>query len=1082
MLDGLRHDMLDGLRQGLATMSQLMKTRNRLSPILLALSALAAGAVGAPLRAQAPAPASPAAPASQAPPQFDSGSFASLAWRNIGPFRGGRVVAVAGVPQQPRTFYFGSVGGGVWKTTDGGGNWTNITDGQFKTSSVGAIAVAPSDPNVIYVGMGEHAIRGVMTSHGDGVYKSTDAGRTWTNVGLTRTRHISKIRVHPGDPDMVYVAAQGAAYGATKDRGVYRSADGGRTWTQQLFINETTGPSDLAMDPANPRILYAAMWDHLRRPWEVRSGGPGSGIHKSTDGGATWQRVMNGMPDAVGKIGVDVSANPDRVYAVVEADPKGGLYRSDDGAKTWQLMNEAWSLHSRAWYYMKVFADPKNPDIVWVLNAPVSRSIDGGRNFTNVPVPHGDNHSLWINPNDPQTLIQSNDGGANVSFNGGATWSAQTNQPTAQFYRVNADNLFPYNVYGGQQDNTSVRIASAAPGGITERDWYDVGGCESAVPAFDPDKPRFVYAGCYMGIISEFDNDTRSARDVMAWPQMPAALPPREMKYRFNWSAPIVVSRANPSVIYHGANVLLRSDNRGKTWREASPDLTRNDQSRQGPGGAPITNEGAGGETYGVISDIRESPHDVNTIWVGTDDGLVQVTRDGTRTWTNVTPPGIGEALVNSLEVSPHDPATAYAVFSKYKFNDFSPLVFKTTDFGKTWTRIVDGIDGEAWTRVVREDPVRKDLLYLGTETGFYLSFDGGRRWARFQLNLPVTPITDLKVHRGDLVASTAGRAFWILDDLSPLRQWTDATAGTAMRLFNPREAYRTAAFEGGFGGGGRYAGPNPPNGATIDFWLAHMPEGESTIEILDASGAVVRRFSTRRPDPDALPSLDPPPTALTVKAGFNRLVWNLRHDQVVPVPGLYVFGSLQGRFALPGDYQVRLSAGGKTLTAPLTVRLDPRVTTPLAELRAQDALTGRVDAELTEIHRAVIRLRHVRAQIEDLMKRTKGTDGGDAIEKSGKAVVDKLNALEDAIVQKRVVDGQTVINFPMRLNQFYIYLRAAIDDSMAGTTDGQLGRLGDLSEQWQKHRGSLRTILETDLEGFNRLVRARNVPAVIVR
>jgi len=1049
----------------------------RLVFVFALLTSLTAG-VGA---QSVPAP-TPAQAADAKPPQFDNASLAALQWRNIGPFRGGRVVAVTGVPQQPRTFYFGGVGGGVWKTTDGGGLWENITDGQLRTSSVGALAVAPSDPNVIYVGMGEHPIRGVMTSHGDGVYRSTDAGRTWTHLGLDRTRHISRIRVHPADPDTVFVAAQGAAYGPSADRGVYRSSDGGKTWEKVLFVNETTGPSELAMDPANPRVLYAAMWDHLRRPWEVRSGGPGSGIHKSTDGGATWQRVMNGLPDTVGKIGIDVSANPDRVYAVVEADPKGGLYRSDDGAKSWQLVNDAWMLHTRAWYYMKVFADPKNPDIVWVLNAGVSRSIDGGRTFTNVRTPHGDNHSLWINPQDPETLIEGNDGGANVSFNGGRTWSTQANQPTAQFYRVNVDNLFPYNVYGGQQDNTSVKIASAAPGGITERDWYDVGGCESAVPAFDPNKPRYVYAGCYMGIISEFDDETKTARDVMAWPQMPAAVAPRDQKYRFNWSAPIVVSRYNPSVIYHGGNVLLRSDNRGKTWREVSPDLTRNDKSKQGPGGAPITNEGAGGETYGVIDDIAESPHDASTLWVGTDDGLVQLTRDAGKTWSNVTPPDVGEAMVNAIEVSPHSPATAYATISKYKFNDFTPLVFKTTDFGKTWTRIVDGIAAEAWARVVREDPVRKDLLYLGTETGFYISFNGGQRWTPFQLNLPLTPVTDLKIHNNDLVASTAGRAFWILDDLSPLQQWTDATPATDVRLFKPRAAYRTQAFGGGFGGGNPFAGRSAPNGAIVDFWLAKVPEGDVVIEVLDASGKAVRAFNSRKVEPEAPPAMEPPPTALTVKAGLNRLVWNVRHDQALPVQGLYVFGSLQGRQALPGAYQVRLTAGGRTLTEPLTIRMDPRVTTPLAELQAQDDLVQRVDERLNELHRTVIRLRSARSQVEDLNKRTKGTPGGDAIEKSGKALVDKLNALEDAIVQKRVVDGQTVINFPMRLNQFFIYLRSAIDESDQGTTDGQRDRLGDLSEQWQTHQRTATSLFGDELTAFNRLVRERNVPAVVVK
>ena len=1061
-----------------------MSANRRSHPVLpLALLALITGLVSPGLLAQAPASKAPATPAmaQPVPPQFDSTSLSALTWRNIGPFRGGRVVAVAGVPQQPRTFYFGSVGGGVWKTTDGGENWTNITDGQVNTSSVGAIAVAPSDPNVIYVGMGEHPIRGVMTSHGDGVYKSTDAGRTWTHLGLGRTRHISRIRIHPTNPDTVLVAAQGAAYGPTKDRGVYRSTNGGRAWEQVLFVNDTTGPSELAMDPTNPRILYAAMWDHLRRPWEVRSGGPGSGIHKSTDGGTTWQPAMDGLPSPVGKIGIDVSANPDRLYAVVEADPKGGLYRSDDGAKSWQLVNDAWTLHARAWYYMKVVADPKNADVVWVLNADVSKSIDGGKGITSVRTPHGDHHSLWINPGDPETIIEGNDGGANVSFNGGRTWSTQGNQPTAQFYRVAVDNLFPYHVYGGQQDNTSVKIASASPGGITERDWYDVGGCESAVPAFDANQPRYVYAGCYMGIISEFDDETKTARDVMAWPQMPAAVPPREQKYRFNWSAPIRVSAFNPAVIYHGGNVLLRSDNRGKTWREISPDLTRNDKSKQGAGGTPITNEGAGGETYGVIHDMVESPHDAGTVWVGTDDGLVQLTRDGGKTWSNVTPPDVGEAMVNAIEVSPHSPSTAYVTISKYKFNDFTPLVFKTTDFGTSWTRIVDGIAPEAWARVVREDPARKDLLYLGTETGFYISFNGGQRWTKFQLNLPLTPITDLRVHGNDLVASTAGRAFWILDDLSSLRQWTDATATTDVRLFKPRAAYRTQAF-GGVGGGNPRAGRSAPNGALIDLWLAKVPDGDVSVDILDKGGKVVRRFTTRKPDPAAPTSMDAPPSALTLQAGLNRLVWNIRHDQALPVPGLYVFGSLQGRQALPGDYQVRLTAGGKTVTEPLTVRMDPRVTTPLSDLQAQDDLVVRVDDRLNEIHRAVIRLRDARTQIEQVIKRGQATPGGSTIEKSGRALVDKLNALEDALVQKRVVDGQTVINFAMRLNQFFIYLRSVIDASDLGTTDGQRDRLGDLSEQWAQHQRTAATLFGDDLAAFNRLVRDRNVPAVVIK
>ncbi len=533
--------------------------------------------------------------------EIDAKLYQSMEWRNIGPFRGGRSVTSTGVASEPRTFYFGGVGGGVWKTTDAGETWTNITDGQLATSSVGAIAVAPSDPNVIYLGMGEHAVRGVMTSHGDGVYKSTDAGKTWKHMGLALSRAISRIRIHPTNPGLVYVAAQGAPYGPSEDRGVYRSKDGGATFEKILYVSPDAGPSDLDMDPSNPRILYAAFWDHRRTPWEVRSGGPGSGIQKSTDGGDTWEKLgedpKTGFPELKGKMSVAVSADPERVYALVEADPKGGLYRSEDAGKTWKLVNETWGIRSRAWYYINVFADPKNADVVWVTNAGLLKSIDAGKTFERVQVPHGDNHQVWINPENTDIMINSNDGGANISFNGGKTWSTQENQPTAQFYRVNTDNRFPYWVYGGQQDNSSVAIASQDfNGGIDWKDWHSVGGCESAYVAFDPDHPDLIYAGCYMGQITEWNARTQQERSVMAYPELPAAMEARQMKYRFNWNAPIVASQHDPKVIYHAGNKLLRTTNRGVTWQEASPDLTTNDDEKQGKGGGPITNEGAGGE------------------------------------------------------------------------------------------------------------------------------------------------------------------------------------------------------------------------------------------------------------------------------------------------------------------------------------------------------------------------------------------------------------------------------------------------------------------------------------------------------
>jgi photosystem II stability/assembly factor-like uncharacterized protein len=1022
--------------------------------------------------------------AADAASDVDPKLYQSMEWRGIGPFRGGRSNASTGVVQDTQTFYFGGVGGGVWKTTDGGVSWANVTDGQLKTSSVGAIAVAPSDPNVVYVGMGEHAVRGVMTSHGDGVYKSTDAGKTWKHMGLPNSRAISRIRVHPTDPDLVYVAAQGAPYGPSEDRGVYRSKDGGATWTKILYVSPDAGPSDLAMDPSNPRILYAAFWDHRRTPWEVRSGGPASGIHKSTDGGESWVKVDEGLPELKGKLSVSVSANPERIFALVEADPKGGLYRSEDAGKTWKLVNESWGIRSRAWYYIKVYADPKNPDVVWVTNASLLKSIDGGKTFENVRVPHGDNHNLWINPEHPEILINSNDGGANISYNGGKTWSTQQNQPTAQFYRVNTDNQFPYWVYGGQQDNTSVAIASQTfDSGITWKDWHPVGGCESAYVAFDPDNPVRIYAGCYMGQITEWDARTQQERSVMAYPMLPAAMASRDMKYRFNWNAPIVASRHDPKVIYHAGNVLLRTTNGGVSWTEASPDLTTDDDEKQGPGGSPITNEGAGGEIYETIYYVAESPHDPATIWTGSDDGLVQVTRDSGAHWNKVTPPGIGEAMINAIDVSPHDPATAYVAVTRYKFNDFTPLAFKTADYGKTWKKITNGIPADAWVRVVREDPKRRGLLYMGTELGIFVSFDDGESWQSLQLNLPVTPVTDLMVQQkaNDLVASTAGRSFWILDDLTPLQQIDGSVKGAKVHLFAPRPAYRV---ERGFSfGAGAAIGKNPPAGAMLDFYVDQISEDKKiSLEILDASGAVIRAYPP--PDEGAPPAGEdgPPPRApFKPKAGMNRVSWDLRHESPRKVPGLFAFGAIQGRKVLPGTYQVRLKVGEETRTQNLEVRKDPRLDTPMSSYQEQDQFLKTVADQLSAIHEGVIRLRKVREQIQSFLDRAKDLKGGEAIQESGKALVAKLDAMEEDLIQKRTVDGQTVINFPVRLNHHFIILHGAVDSSEEGVIQGAKDRFNDLMAQWNEKKSALDSLFGAELDGFNDIVRSQGLPTVIL-
>ena len=708
-----------------------------------------------------------------------------LTWRNIGPFRGGRSLAAAGIPTNPQTYYFGSVGGGIWKTEDGGMIWENVSDGYFNTGSVGAVAVSESDPNVVYVGMGEACIRPVMTSHGDGVYKSTDAGETWIHIGLKDTRTISSVLVHPKDHNTVYVAVQGDQYQASESRGIYRSVDGGQTWEKVLYVNEHAGASGLSMDRNNPRILYAAFWDHQRKPWQMRSGGDGSGIYKSSDGGNTWNKLTKGLPETMGKTDVSVSAaNSKRVYVIVEAE-KGGLFRSDDGGKSFKRVNSDRVLIARSWYYIHVFADPQDENVVYVLNAPFMKSTDGGETFTNVSVPHGDNHGLWINPLDNRNMINANDGGANISFNGGISWSTQKNQPTAQFYRVITDNRFPYYVYAGQQDNSSVAVPSRTNGrGIDWSDWYRAAGCESAYLAFDPDNPVTVYGGCYQGLIEKFDIITRKSRSIMAYEYLGLGSVPKDQKYRFNWNAPIIASPHDPSIIYHAGNVVFKTFDGGNSWDVISPDLTRNEIEKHDLGGVPFTNEAAGGEVYNTIMYMVESTHEPGTIWTGSDDGLIHVTQDDGKSWENVTPRGLDEGIINAIEISPHDPGTVYFTFTRYKFGDLSPSIYRTTNYGKSWTQRTKGINGNAFVRVVREDPVQKNLLYAGTETGLYISFNGGKLWEQFQLNLPVVPITDLTIRNNDLVASTQGRAFWILDDLTPIHQYKDELNKKDFHLF----------------------------------------------------------------------------------------------------------------------------------------------------------------------------------------------------------------------------------------------------------------------------------------------------------
>ncbi len=1036
------------------------------------LTSLACGVlfqtVAAPTVASAQSPRAAAAGLSA----LDSTTFTALSWRNIGPFRGGRSVAAVGLPSQPLAYLAGYTGGGLWRTDDAGNSWRNISDGFFKTGSVGAIAVAPSDENVIYVGMGEHAIRGQSSTYGDGMYKSTDQGRTWTHIGLATSRQISAVRVHPSNPDVVYVAVQGDRWKGTSDRGIYRTTDGGKTWTLLLKgENSFSGASDLSMDATNPRILYAAMWDHQRTPWMVRSGGAGSGIWKSVDGGDTWKRAQEGLPKLVGKIGVSVSpANPDRVYAIVEAE-NGGLFRSDDAGKTWRQMSGDRLIQTRSWYYMNITADPKNADVVWVSNAPLLKSIDGGRTFANVPATHGDNHGLWINPTNPNYLINANDGGASISLDGGKSWSTQDNQPTSQFYHVAVDDGFPYKLYGGQQDNSSVIIQSKSDGGsIGIREWTEGPGCESANMGVSAKNPRYVYGGCYQGLIDELDATNGVGRTIMPWPEMNLTEPTDKTKYRFNWTAPIEVSMHDDKVVYHGGNVLFKTTTRGQSWTPISGDLTRNDKTRQGWGGGPITNEGAGGEVYATIVVIEESPHDANTMYVGTDDGLIQRTRDGAKTWTNVTPAAWGDGLVNEIAISPHDAGTLYVSFRKDRLGDPTPHIFVSKDYGATFTRMVNGLrDGEP-VRVVREDTERKGLLYAGTETGVYVSYDAGAQWLPFRGNFPVVPVTDLQVKHGDLIAATEGRAFWILDDLTVLRQRADAIEKAAMHLYAPRAAV-LAGSGGGFGTP-RNAGKNPPYGAVINFRLAAAPDTASTLllEFLDAKNSVVRSFATKG---DTV-------NKLTVKSGLNAFNWNLRRAAPARLAGVLLFGAPSdgGARVVPGTYTVRLTMGSTVLTQKLDVKQDPRLDVPARVVAERDSVANLLSNRINEIHEAVLRVRDLKTQVQGYVTRAKETSAPDTIAKAGRTLTTKLGALDPKMTTK-AGNGQDIINYANGINGQYGFLLGQVEGN-SELTQPVKDRLMELEKLWQTLKAEVEQVETMDVNAFNALLQKHNVPGVI--
>lgn len=1006
--------------------------------------------------------------------------FKPLKWRSIGPFRGGRANCGSGVIGDPKTYYMGTTGGGLWKTEDMGLSWRNISDGFFKTATIGAIAVSESDPNVIYVGTGEHAVRGVMTHSGDGVYKSTDAGKTWKKIGLDASQHISRIIIHPKNPDVVYVAAQGALYSPSKERGIYKSTDGGATWKNTLFINDKTGAAELSMDMNNPRIMYAAMWEHGRLPWKVISGGQGSGLYKSVDSGETWTKMTEGLPEKMGKMAIAVSrSNPEKVYALIESDSyedERGLYVSNDAGKSWNQVTNDNRLVQRAWYYIELFIDPKNENTIYVLSAPALRSNDGGRTWEQLGGTHGDYHDLWINPDNPNNMIISNDGGSAVSFNKGRSWSTQSNMPTAQFYRINVDNLFPYNIYGGQQDNTSVKIASREFGsyGISERSWTSSAGGESAFLAFDPDKPDFVLGGSYQGTIEVIDTKAKAGTNIMAAPIQYLGRDAKDNKYRFNWNAPIIWSKWEPNTYYHGSQILLKTSDMGKTWKEVSPDLTRNEKSKQGKGGEPYTNEAVGAENYGTLAYVMESPLEKGVIWTGSDDGVVSLTRDGGATWKNVTPKGLEECLINAIEVSPFDKATAYIATTRYKFNDHRPGLYKTTDYGANWTKIDNGIPANAFTRVVREDDVRKDLLFAGTELGLFVSWDGGKNWSPFQLNLPVTPITDLRVHKGNLIAATSGRSYWILDDLDVLRQYKKDMP--SFSVYQPKGAYLANGgselddSDDEFSGANNFRGVNPANGVVIYYNLPEVKKTDVfTMEVRDSEGNLVRTFSSQAEKSrrwDGGPGSEP---TLAKSKGLNRFVWDMRYPTSPGVPGVYIEAGYSGHKAIPGKYNITLSLNGQKITTQAEILSNPMYPTTAVQYKEYHQTMSAMEAELTSMHKMVNQIYDMQKRLESLLSSLPDDGKFASVKKDGEALLKKMKAWDEEMVQRKSKAYDDVENYPNKFTADYMFMINQTESDIPRVNQPNIDLQKEMNAKWATLKARGTEIIEKDIPALNK-------------
>ncbi|MEI6264702.1 MAG: glycosyl hydrolase [Sphingobacteriia bacterium] len=1011
----------------------------------------------------------------------DAALLSNVKYRSIGPYRGGRSAAATGSYKTKTTFYFGATGGGVWKTTDGGSNWKNITDKYFG-GTIGAVAVAPSDDNIVYVGEGENSMRGNVAEGLGGIWRSDDAGRTWKNLGLKEGRHIIRIVIHPRDPNTLWVAVMGHLFGPNEERGVFKTTDGGKTWKKTLYVNDQTGASDLVMEPGNPEIFYAGMWRVKRSPYNMESGGEGSGLYKSIDGGETWKPITanKGLPKGVwGIVGVAVApSNPEKIYAIIE-NKDGGLYKSDDSGETWSLASGDNNIRQRAWYYSKVFVDPKNENLVYCPNVNFMRSKDGGRTFQGINTPHGDHHDLWIDPENGNRMIVADDGGAQISFDGGDNWSTMMNQPTAQFYRVTTDNSVPYRILGAQQDNTTVRIKSRTSGaGITERDWEVTAGAESGHVVADPLNPDVVYGGNYGGYLSRLDHKTGENRDINVWPDNPMGAGADVQKYRFQWNFPIFFSPHNPKKLYTAGNHLFATENEGASWETISPDLTTNDKSKQASSGGPITQDNTSVEYYCTIFAATESSLEKDLLWTGSDDGLIHVSKDGGKNWENVTPPDAGKWMMwNCIETDPFKKGTAYFAGTKYKLDDFAPYLYKTSDYGKTWTKITNGINNMHFTRAIRADKKVAGLLYAGTEYGMYISYDDGANWKSFQLNLPIVPITDMTIKDNDLIVATQGRAFWVIDDLTIVQQKSNSIAAKNLHVFPINDAYRTEGGgrrRRGAGGTEQNIGANPPAGTVINYYLKGTTDSSKhSITIMDKNGKPIKTFSKSAKDPE---------DKLDYSEGMNQFTWDQNYPAAEKTDGMILWiGSIGSAKAAPGKYSARIKYNTDSVDVPFVIKADPVYKMTEADYDAQLAFLLQVRDKFNEIQIGIKNIRTVRTQINDLNGRIDAKSNKE-VKQMGDSITKQLTKIEEALYQTKSKSGQDVLNYPIRLNNKISALYNIAASGYAPPSKQAKETFADLSGQADVQLAKLKAILNNDLKQYNKMINEKQVPVIGIK